>query len=182
MTAPARPSSPTRRSRSMAIDGEPKNGDFARYIEELSRTGGAPGQVLPAQRAPAAAAQSGVAGKLSELTWGKRSERTAPAPLPASGAEQAAPAPTLAASASARRMALFLTIGALIAGWNALSFFMAALTSGRLDIDTMMPALFLAIAAWMLFKGARNLRAGRRGQLPKLPPLNTLPKGPNHRG
>ncbi|ETA63343.1 hypothetical protein L550_2337 [Bordetella pertussis H973] len=71
----------------MAIDGEPKNGDFARYIEELSRTGGAPGQVLPAQRAPAAAAQSGVAGKLSELTWGKRPERTAPAPLPASGAE-----------------------------------------------------------------------------------------------
>ncbi|SUV87521.1 acetyltransferase [Bordetella pertussis] len=66
----------------MAIDGEPKNGDFARYIEELSRTGGAPGQVLPAQRAPAAAAQSGVAGKLSELTWGKRPERTARPPCP----------------------------------------------------------------------------------------------------
>lgn len=165
----------------MAIDGEPKNGDFARYIEQLSRAGGAPGQVLPAQRAPAAAAQSSVAGKLSELTWGKRPERAAPAALPAGDAAQAAPAPTLAASASARRMALFLTIGALIAGWNALSFFVAALTSGRLDIDTLMPALFLAIAAWMLFKGARNLRAGRRGPLPKLPPLSTLPKRPDHR-
>lgn len=76
----------------MAIDGEPKNGDFARYIEELSRTGGAPGQVLPAQRAPAAA-QSGVAGKLSELTWGKRPERTAPAPCPPAAPNKPRPHP-----------------------------------------------------------------------------------------
>jgi len=152
----------------MAIDGEPKDGDFVRYIETLSRTGGSPGQVPPRQgRAP---------------RRGRRDTSQAGAPgaaAPGSAtAEPAAAPPTLAARTGQRRIALGLTIAGLFALWHAVRMLATALDRDALDIDSLIPVAFLAVCAFMLFKGGSRLRSAQKSPpLPSLPPLSTLPGG-----
>ncbi|WZB72145.1 hypothetical protein WJ968_11500 [Achromobacter xylosoxidans] len=67
----------------MALGGEPKNGDYARYVEELSRSGtsGLPSAPSPeATRSPGATSgsASSSASPLSSAPWGNGG--TPPAP------------------------------------------------------------------------------------------------------
>ncbi|EHK63279.1 hypothetical protein [Achromobacter arsenitoxydans] len=157
----------------MAIDGEPKNGDFARYIENLTRAGGA---------APGRASDTGSArreaptapGSLSDAPWGN----TAPPPLQSRTAPGAtAPAQadegtvSLARHARQRKIGVVLTIAGMLAGWAAVNIGFRALHNPRFDMDEMIPAIFLAFFAFMLFKAASGARNPRKTPLEKLPPL-----------
>lgn len=171
----------------MAIDMEPKNGDFARYIENLSRAGGAtPGRVpskaetkrqaaMPAPTPSPAPDQ----GSLNDLTWGK----TAPPPLQSRRADSVPPAVapgqtdaeavSLAKRARQRKQGIFLTIAGAVAGWAAVNVAFKALHAPRFDLDDFMPAVFLGFFALMLFKAASGARDPRKRPLEKLPPLKT---------
>ncbi|CAB3843243.1 hypothetical protein LMG26842_02450 [Achromobacter dolens] len=171
----------------MAIDMEPKNGDFARYIENLSRAGGAtPGRVpskaetkrqaaMPAPTPSPAPDQ----GSLNDLTWGK----TAPPPLQSRRADCVPPtvapgqtdaeAVSLAKRARQRKQGIFLTIAGAVAGWAAVNVAFKALHAPRFDLDDFMPAVFLGFFALMLFKAASGARDPRKRPLEKLPPLKT---------
>lgn len=171
----------------MAIDMEPKNGDFARYIENLSRAGGAtPGRVpskaetkrqaaMPAPTPSPAPDQ----GSLNDLTWGK----TAPPPLQSRRADSVPPtvapgqtdaeAVSLAKRARQRKQGIFLTIAGAVAGWAAVNVAFKALHAPRFDLDDFMPAVFLGFFALMLFKAAGGARDPRKRPLEKLPPLKT---------
>lgn len=157
----------------MALDGEPKDGDFVRYIEMLNRqAGGSPGQVPPRQRRVSDRGRRGAAQPA------EASDTFTPAPsssMPAGSAE--APA-TLAARTGQRRIALGLTIAGMFALWHAIGRLVAALDRDTIDIDDLIPVVFLAVCAFMLFKGGSRLRAAQnRSPMPKLPPLSTLPGG-----
>ncbi|MCZ8406839.1 hypothetical protein SB816_09615 [Achromobacter sp. SIMBA_011] len=171
----------------MAIDMEPKNGDFARYIENLSRAGGAtPGRVpskaetkrqaaMPAPTPSPAPDQ----GSLNDLTWGK----TAPPPLQSRRADSVPPtvapgqtdaeAVSLAKRARQRKQGIFLTVAGAVAGWAAVNVAFKALHAPRFDLDDFMPAVFLGFFALMLFKAASGARDPRKRPLEKLPPLKT---------
>lgn len=160
----------------MAIDGEPEDGDFVRYVEHLNRQAGSPGQVL--------AAQSG------RKKRGRRAREAAPEMLghtspstafPGDAANTTVP-PTLAARTAQRRIALGLTIAGAFAAWHAVRQLIYALEFDPMEFDDLLPAIFLGVCAFMLFKGASRLRATqRRNALPTLPPLSTLPANPKHR-
>lgn len=173
----------------MAIDMEPKNGDFARYIENLSRAGGAtPGRVpskAEARRQAAAPVATPTPtpapspGSLNDLAWGK----TAPPPLPSRRADSVpatvapgqtdAEAVSLAKRARQRKQGIFLTIAGAVAGWAAVNIAFKALHAPRFDLDDFMPAVFLGFFALMLFKAASGARDPRKRPLEKLPPLKT---------
>src|SRR5690606_21361660 len=113
----------------MAIDGEPEDGDYVRYIDTLNRQAGAPGQVL--QKPPRASGRGGWSG------WGRRGATSphgtpsAPrpaAPLPgAAPGDPGSPPPTLAARTGQRRVALALTIAGAFALWHAVRLLIRAL-------------------------------------------------------
>lgn len=162
----------------MAIDGEPEDGDYVRYIDSLNRQAGSPGQVL---QKPARASNRGGWGG-----WGRRgattSHGTPSAPAPAAALPGVAPGdagrppPTLAARTGQRRVALALTIAGAFALWHAVRLLMLALEYDPMEFDDLVPAVFLGICAFMLLKGGSRLRsAQRRRPLPALPPLSTLP-------
>ncbi len=175
----------------MAIDLEPKNGDFARYIENLSRAGGAtPGRVpskAEAKRQAAAPVATPAPtpapvpsqGSLNDLTWGN----TAPPPLQSRRADSVPPtvapgqtdaeAVSLAKRARQRKQGIFLTIAGAVAGWAAVNVAFKALHAPRFDLDDFMPAVFLGFFALMLFKAASGARDPRKRPLEKLPPLKT---------
>ncbi len=161
----------------MAIDGEPRNGDFARYIENLTRAGGAtPGQVQDKRAAartapPPTPAPSSGSGSLSGAPWGKSSKPSTqrqPAAPAAPGQEDAA-SMTLARQATQRKIGVVLTIGGILAGWAAVRIIFQALRGPGFDLDEAMPAIFLAFFAFMLFKAAGRAR-NPRNKAP-LPPL-----------
>ncbi|MBO9355268.1 hypothetical protein GG851_14850 [Bordetella petrii] len=159
----------------MAIDGEPKDGDFVRYIETLNRQAdGIPGQV-PAR-------QGHWPGKSRRAAPSSTDSPRAAAPGTAAPASPSAPAPpTLAARSGQRRIALILTIAGGFALWHAIIRLSAALQREPVDLDDLIPAVFLAVCAFMLFMGGNRLRAAQKRQpLPSLPPLSTLP-GKNRR-
>lgn len=181
----------------MAIDSEPKNGDFARYIENLTRAGGAtPGRVpdkRDAARQPYAGASAPVpppvtSDSLSTAPWGKPStpaQRSTPSPrnTPTPGAtapDASSPGSTadagevsMAQRARQRKIGVVLTIGGILAGWSAVNIAFRALRSPQFDMDELMPAIFLAFFAFMLLKAAGNARNPRKRPLGKLPPLKT---------
>jgi len=174
----------------MAIDMEPKNGDFARYVENLSRAGGAsPGRVpdkaetrrqASAPVATPSAPPSGSAkDSLYDLTWGKsappplQSRRAEPAPLVGVPGQEDAATVSMAKRARQRKLGIFLTIAGAIAGWAAVNIAFKALRSPHFDLDELMPAVFLAFFAFMLFKAASGARDPRKQPLGKLPPLKT---------
>ena len=175
----------------MAIDMEPKNGDFARYVENLSRAGGAsPGRVPDKAEtrrrqasAPVAVPTPPPAGStkdsLYDLTWGKpappplQSRRAEPAPLVGVPGQEDAATVSMAKRARQRKLGIFLTIAGAIAGWAAVNIAFKALRSPHFDLDELMPAVFLAFFAFMLFKAASGARDPRKQPLGKLPPLKT---------
>lgn len=166
----------------MAIDSEPKNGDFARYIENLTRAGGVtPGRVPDKREAsrwtPASApapAPPAANEPLSTAPWGKAApppmQSMPGAPMPVPGQEESG-AVSMAQRARRRRIGIVLTIGGMLAGWAAVRIAFEALQRSEFELDALMPAVFLAFFAFMLFKAASGARNPRKSQLQKLPPL-----------
>ncbi|MCD0502342.1 hypothetical protein [Bordetella petrii] len=159
----------------MAIDGEPKDGDFVRYIEMLNRQAGVtPGQVPPR------AARAARSKRQAEL--GPRDPAAMPMPVPAStspdgpSADTGSPA-TLAARSSRRRVALVLTIAGVVAAWHAAGIVFDVLDSPSFEFDELVPGIFLGVCAFMLLRGGSRMRGAQRAALPSLPPLSTLPAG-----
>lgn len=174
----------------MAIDSEPKDGDFARYIENLTRAGGAtPGRV-PDKREATRQAHPGVAtpvpapvtsDSLSTAPWGNTGKtspsRTTPPPRSANAPGASAPGSTtpadagevsMAQRARQRKIGVVLTIGGILAGWSAVNIAFRALRSPQFDLDELMPAVFLAFFAVMLLKAAGGARKRPMGKLPPL--------------
>ena len=146
----------------MAIDGEPKNGDFVRYIERLDRrAANSPGQVLPRPRRetrpetqPRASAQTGGSINNNEEQSTTRAKR-----------------------GGQRHLAFALGIASAIALWNAVQRLFTAIEADALDIDNLIPIVFLLVCAWILFIGARGARRKQNKPLAKLPPLTTVQMG-----
>ncbi|ANY16666.1 hypothetical protein [Bordetella pseudohinzii] len=144
----------------MSIYGEPKNGDFARYVEELSRRGMASAAPSP--------------GEIPRR--GRQAPDAAPAaPVPAAtpAGAPAGQAPTLAQQASLRQSSsrqTFLGFVALcLAVWNLAAYVAQEHQSAARFI---IPAL---VGFW-LFRGAARKRARSRAAGRILPPLNLPPK------
>lgn len=173
----------------MAIDAEPKNGDFARYIEELTRTGGAsPGRIASRRDArrqtaplsvptPVPVPPSPTPGSLSDAPWGNtassspRTRSTPQAPVATLPDQPDEANLTLARQARQRKLGVVLTVAGIMAGWAAANIAFRALHSPRFELDELMPAVFLGFFALMLFKAAKGARSPRKTPLNKLPPL-----------
>jgi len=173
----------------MAIDAEPKNGDFARYIEELTSAGGvSPGRIASRRDArrqtsavtlpfPVAGPTSPSSGSLSEAPWGNTASSTpqsrsaSPAPLATAPGRPDEANITLARQAGRRKFGVVLTVAGILAGWSAANIAFRALHSPRFELDELMPAVFLGFFALMLFKAAKGARNPRKTPLNKLPPL-----------
>jgi hypothetical protein len=172
----------------MAIDGEPRNGDYARYIDELIHRGQpSPGQVSP---------QSGITRQATPMP--SPGEVIAPEPrgiampdirkmLTARGRTDAAKPPTadapaadtsLAAKAAQRRGALATAIVALAIVWQAIRMLIAALEQPRIDWDDMVPVAFLLVFAGMLWRASRSQRKRAKQPPGRLPPLTTTTPPP----
>lgn len=175
----------------MAIDAEPKNGDFARYIEELtSGRGASPGRIASRRDArqqsaaplsvppPVATPPAPTTGSLSDAPWGataspsSRSRTAHQAPVATAPGQPDEANITLARQARQRKIGAVLTVAGIMAGWAAANIGFRALHSPRFELDEFMPAVFLAFFAFMLFKAARSARNPRKTPLNKLPPLN----------
>lgn len=192
----------------MAIDGEPKDGDYVRYVEQLINRGqAAPGQVIAGTRgtrsgdassmpgtgaSPGAVVRDARPGRQDELKlnvpWGRSTApaTTAPGatapPVPPAGAPQAGDT-TLAARASKRRGAFAVTIVALAIAWQAVRMLFEALHRPGFDPQDLVPVAFLIIFAGLLWRAARSQRKRAGQPLASLPPLTTLPKnGPGNTG
>jgi len=173
----------------MAIDAKPKNGDFARYIEELTSAGGAsPGRIASRRDArrqsapvavpmPVAVPPSPTPGSLSDAPWGNtassspRSRSASQAPLATLPGQPDQANVSLAQQARRRKIGAVLTVAGIMAGWAAANIGFRALHSPRFELDEFMPAVFLAFFAFMLFKAASGARNPRKTPLNKLPPL-----------
>lgn len=161
----------------MTIDREPKNGDFARYIESLNRQ--SPGSsTRPAEAASRpSASTSHTTGNLSDAPWGK-------SPVPSNhlpewtpdAKPQAAPAPELnmAARASRRLLSTVFTIVAIGLLLPALRALME-LINGSLEPGGLGPTALSTIIALSLFRRAKKMRAELNQPLRTLPPLATSP-------
>lgn len=165
----------------MAIDGEPKDGDFVRYIEMLNRqAGNSPGQVLPRERRGAKLSKwspttASTSTQPTDISPSARTYDTSPGSTQDSDSNEAAP--TLAARSGQRHLSLALGIAGAIALWSALHKLLTAVNTDNVDMDNMVPVVFLLICAWMLFKGARGARRKQNKPLAKLPPLTTVHMG-----
>ncbi|OZI61255.1 hypothetical protein [Bordetella genomosp. 11] len=171
----------------MAIDGEPKDGDYVRYIEKLVNRGqAAPGQVLgkaghagPSPLPPPSPGEvvrdAPPAARRPAAAWGRGAASATPASAPSR--DTAPPAQdTLAARAGKRRGALAVTIVGLAIAWQALRMLFQALRQPEFDPQDLVPVAFLLIFAGMLWRAARSQRT-RAGQPPaRLPPLTTIAK------
>ncbi|MGW9063902.1 MULTISPECIES: hypothetical protein [Achromobacter] len=173
----------------MAIDAEPKNGDFARYIEELTNAKGAsPGRIASRRETrrqtapvavpmPVAVPPSPTPGSLSDAPWGNtaspspRARSASEAPLATFPGQPDEANITLARQARSRKIGAVLTVAGIMAGWAAANIAFRAFHSPRFELDELMPAVFLAFFAFMLFKAASSARNPRKSPLNKLPPL-----------
>jgi hypothetical protein len=167
----------------MAIDGEPRNGDYVRYIDELIHRGQpSPGQVVaqtatgrPAVPAPSpgqiiAPEPRGIAmPDIRKLLTARG--RTSAATPPATGTP--APDTTLAAKAAQRRGALAAAIVALAIVWQAIRMLIAALEQPHVDWNDMVPVAFLLVFAGMLWRASRSQRKRAGQAATRLPPLTT---------
>lgn len=151
----------------MSTYGEPKNGDFATYVEELSRRG------LPSQGLQALPPISTAPPAAQTAPERVRKRRAKNEPTPASADGNTAAAPTLAEQARLRqassRLGLFGFIAICFAVWN-LAAYVADEHSSLMRIAV--PGL---IAYW-LFRAAARTRAQSRVAAAALPPLKITPK------
>lgn len=170
----------------MAIDGEPKNGDFVRYIEALNRqTEGAPGEVWTRTRRSISLNKRDTVNTQPDQFETSNSYRSPADPSASSLSRQSSPgatddgqeSTTLAARGGQRHLSLALTIAAVIALWNALDRLTTAINTDTVDMDSLVPVFFLLVCAWMLFIGARGARRKQNKPLAKLPPLSTVQMG-----
>ncbi|SAI56522.1 Uncharacterised protein [Bordetella ansorpii] len=185
----------------MSLPGEPKNGDFASYVEALGRTGmQAPGQVVKPTRAEKKTRRQAIAHQEQQFPdavpggpqasqwdtgWGRNDGKppssAKPVPRPqrgtpggfAAGSPEASP--QLAKLASHRRVAFVMTIIAALLAWNAVSTVIEALSNQPVQMESFFPAVFWGFVSLMLFKSARGLRAkARQGALPQYGKLDSL--------
>lgn len=170
----------------MAIDPEPKNGDFARYIENLTNAGGVtPGRVpdkregsrQAAAQVPAPAPPPS-SDSLSTAPWGKAATPPWEPQPDARAAGSTAPAAeegaaSLARRARQRKIGAVLTIVGILVGWAAVNIGFRAIRNPQFDLDELVPAIFLGFFAFMLIKAASSARNPRKTPLGKLPPLKT---------
>ncbi|WP_144633409.1 hypothetical protein [Bordetella genomosp. 13] len=184
----------------MTLPGEPKNGDFASYVEALGRTGmQAPGQVIKPTRAEKKTRRQAIVHQEQQFPdavpggpqasqwdtgWGRNDTKPAaakPVPRPPRGTPGgfAAGSPEasaqLAKLASHRRVAFVLTVVAALLAWNAVSTVLEAINREHYEIEAFFPAVFLGFVSFMLFRAARGLRAkARQGALPQYGKLESL--------
>jgi hypothetical protein len=171
----------------MAIDGEPKDGDYVRYVEQLiNRGNAAPGQVVAQRGIPAVPAPAPSPGEVisnasksadkSGTLWKTLSERTNATPSsapPATGSEPTANA-TLASAASKRRGAFAVALVSIAIAWQAIRMLFEALRQPYFDAHELLPAAFLLVFAGILWKASRSQRTRAR-QIPgRLQPLSTI--------
>ncbi|HTK02417.1 MAG TPA: hypothetical protein VL522_22520 [Bordetella sp.] len=179
----------------MAIDGEPKGGDYVRYVEKLINRGqAAPGQVVgkardtlaapPMPPAPGEVIRDAApaANRTSGQTRSRGSASAAtPSATPKDG-KQAADA-TLAGRATRRRGALAVTLVSLAIAWQAIRMLIEALRQPDFDPHALVPVAFLLIFAGMLWRAARSQRTRANQPPTRLPPLTTISKhGPGKSG
>lgn len=169
----------------MAIDSEPKNGDFARYVENLTNAGGAtPGRVstkrdATRQATAPATVPASTSDSLSTAPWGKaatpplRPKPDTRAPGSTAPAQADEGAASLARRARQRKLGAVLTIVGILAGWAAVNIGFRAFRSPQFNLDDLVPAVFLGFFAFMLIKAAGAARNPRKTPLEKLPPLKT---------
>lgn len=170
----------------MAIDGGPKNGDYARYVEDLVNRGRpSPGQVLAKTDAASGTPSPGQVFKPSPKATPQDSGRAkghaqtaAPAVATPHADTFASPAAatdntSLAARAVKRRIGVGMTIAGLLAGWAGVRMLITAVHEPVFDAGELIPVAFLLVFAGMLFRGARSLRADSLKPARKLPPLST---------
>jgi hypothetical protein len=169
----------------MTIDGEPRDGDYVRYIEQLTNRGQiSPGQVVARSREtaaipPAAPAPGEVvpvgskAAGASGLPQNPAGTSTEARPAPNDGGAEAAGA-TLASQAARRRAAWAVTLVALALAWQALRMLSESLRAPDFDPHDLVPAAFLLIFAGMLWRAARSQGAKAQRPPARLPPLSTI--------
>ncbi|WP_427183420.1 hypothetical protein ACL598_15405 [Bordetella bronchialis] len=193
----------------MAIDGEPKDGDYVRYIEALINRGqAAPGQVMGRARgvpsaspppspgevvrdaAPAGAARDfppgfgqpvpASPGIPRPFSWGRGAgSKASSAPRDANPASDA----TLAGRAARRRGAFAVAIVAIAIAWQAMRMLYDALRQPDFDPHALIPVAFLLVFAGMLWRAARSGRAQGKQPPARLPPLTTVShNGPDKAG
>jgi hypothetical protein len=169
----------------MAIDGEPKDGDYARYIDTLVNRGAPPpGQVmnqgLPTRETPSPGQvlpeKSPRTGKTTNADSGKPAmpAKTKAAPSAAAPANAAARSTTLAAQAGKRKLSTGVALVALVIGWHAVRMIVGALEQRPIQPDQVIPGAFLLLFALMLFRISRRVRADSRRPPGPLAPLPTL--------
>jgi hypothetical protein len=165
----------------MAIDGEPKNGDYARYVERLINRGSpSPGQVLSkADTAPVAPSPGEVLYQRNQKTQKTNpgrtmagdSQRDTARANPADLAKQKAGSDTLAAQAVKRKISIGMTLVALVIAWSGVRMLVTAMQRPHFELETIIPVAFLLVFAAMLFRGARRLSADARKPPRALAPL-----------
>ncbi|CAM3465524.1 hypothetical protein [Bordetella flabilis] len=172
----------------MAIDGEPRNGDYARYIDELIHRGQpSPGQVSPQTGTARPASPTPSPGEVTApeprgiampdirkmLTARSRTNAAKPSTADAPAADT-----TLAAKAAQRRGALATAIVALAIVWQAIRMLVAALERPQVDWNDMVPVAFLLVFAGMLWRASRSQRKRAKQAPTRLPPLTTATPPP----
>jgi hypothetical protein len=168
----------------MAIDGEPKNGDYARYVERLINRGSpSPGQVLSkADTAPTAPSPGEVLYQKNQKVQKANPGRTMAGdgqaePARAHPADLARPKAgndTLAAQAVKRKISIGMTVVALVIAWSAVRMLVTAMNKPHFEMETIIPVAFLLVFAAMLYRGARGLRADARRPPRSLAPLSGM--------
>ncbi|MFC4276815.1 hypothetical protein [Achromobacter aloeverae] len=185
----------------MALDGEPKDGDYVRYVERLVNRGAPPpGQVIaqdaaggakehdaalspgevgrPASRRPAQGS-SGATARTGTRAYPAGSPARDPAPdngqanAMRTGAE-AGPAPSLAARSAQRKISAVILVVALLIAWHAVRLILGAVDDGNVDVSALMPGVFLLAFALMVYGISRNIRRNADRPAAKLPPLTTV--------
>lgn len=152
----------------MAIDGEPKDGDFARYIETLSNSPPPRPPAVPSLQTPVTAPSH-----LSDTHWVKNPSTQSPQAPPGSSGDAPTSEPTLASQARRNKLSNLLSLASFWIGFGAL---FSLIKEGSFYLDDIAPFLLMSFFAIMLFKGARRLRASSKEPLKSLPPLKIRPR------
>jgi hypothetical protein len=158
----------------MAIDMGPRDGDYARYVEALTSGGvGEPGRVYKGARGTPAG------WSLPRIESKKPAEHVfTPTGESITAAAQTQQGPTLAARSRKRTMATLLTVAAVWVAFTAANPVLRMIRFGTLELERLVPSVFMLFLAVALFKAAGSLRRQAKQAATTLPPLNTVAKVP----
>ncbi|ALM82174.1 hypothetical protein [Bordetella sp. N] len=180
----------------MALDGEPKDGDYVRYVERLVNRGlPAPGQVGSRDTGGAAMGSNGKRQRAENqpARGGKSASAAARQGYPA-GSPARDPAlddgranamrtgataggtqePSLAARSAQRKVGTVIFVVAMLIGWHAVRLILAAVQGGEVDVGELLPGVFLLAFALLVLAMSRNIRRNADRPVGKLPPLTTV--------